>query len=227
MTIESMLAKPGIQRTALGELALACDEGAPLTKYEIVDTVLTMLLAGQFTTKDGIAHMVLCLARQPAIAEQIAAEASLPYTSIEEDSVTLRFITEVLRIFPPAEALQRIHATRDIDLGSAGCVPKGCAMAAMLNDDFYDSVDVGNPVFQDSAAARDKLQQPFGGKQPHACVGKGLALLEFQVFLRELCSGYHVEVVEEIYEPRSTGDAWRGDLPVRLTKRLQQASRMG
>ena len=112
--IEAMLSKPAVNRserstlisicaplyrTALGELLLACEDGAPLNTAEILDSVLTMLIggapdpllenlsvsSGQLTTQDAIPRLLLDLAAHPEEIEKIRAEADMPINTIIED----------------------------------------------------------------------------------------------------------------------------------------------
>lgn len=221
LMIEGMMTKPAIQRTVLGELLLASEVGAPLAKDEILDSLLTLLIAGQVTTKDTMPNLLLNLAKHPAIVEQIRSEAALEYKSVEEDSATLRFITETLRRQPPIGTFRRACPSREIDLGVAGKVPKGCAMAFVVTDSMEDDLDINHPMYADRHESHDALQSLFGGKQPHSCVGKTLALLELQIFLRELCSKYRFEIVEAVFEPKMAIAGWRNDLPVRIYERRQ------
>jgi len=219
--LKELMTKPAIQRTALGELLIASEEGTGLCDEEILDSVLTMLLAGQLTTKDAIPRLLLDLAEHPAIVEQIRAEAEagLEFKSVEEDSTTLRFITESLRCHPPAGAFRRACPSREIDLGAAGCVPKGCSLALLVTDSRHEGINIENPVYQNHHESYAALQDVFGGKQPHSCVGKSLAVLELQVFLRELCSKYKFDVLDAVFQPVMGMAGWRNDLPVRILKR--------
>eukprot|EP00928_Gymnodinium_smaydae_P076618 TRINITY_DN59661_c0_g1_i1.p1 TRINITY_DN59661_c0_g1~~TRINITY_DN59661_c0_g1_i1.p1 ORF type:complete len:488 (-),score=58.93 TRINITY_DN59661_c0_g1_i1:128-1399(-) len=218
--VEHLSTKPTIKRTALGELLIASEEGEPLSQDEISDSVLTMLLAGQLTTKDAIPRLVSELAERPDIVEKIRSEASMGFESIEQDSSTFRFLIENLRRYPPAGAFRRMCPSHAIELGKAGRVPKGCSMALFVTDDAFDDLQMDNPLYLDRQAAFEKTQSVFGGKQPHSCVGKNLALLELQVFLRELCGNYQFEVLESIFEPKMGGAGWKHDFPVRVTRRV-------
>jgi cytochrome P450 len=217
--IEELLTRPAIKRTALGELLAASEEGAALSKDEIADTVLTFLLAGQLTTKDAIPNLVIDLVENKQLVERIRAEADKGFTSIEQDSVTLRFICESLKRHPPAGAFRRSCLTRDIDLGAAGIVPKGVSMACLLSQEEHlaPSISVDDPAYDDKQVFFDRLHTVFGGKQPHSCAGKHIALLEMQIFLRELCAKYTIDRLDVVFQSKMGMAGWKDDLPIRLS----------
>merc|ERR1712062_580790 len=137
------------------------------------------------------------------------------YESVEEDSVTLRFITESMLHTPPA-IFQRACLSKNIDLGAAGRGPKGCRLSLLTSDPAFKEIDLENPLYQNQQESNATRHDIFGGKQPHACVAKNLALLGLQVFLRELCSKYKFDVLTAVFEPHAGFAGWRDDLPVRI-----------
>lgn len=216
--LEDILKLPATRRTALGELVLAGEEGEPLEIDEIVDTVLTLLFAGQFTTKDAIAHLFVDLQEHPEEIPRIAAEADLPLTSVERDSRTLHVIKESLRLHPPARSLRRCCPASDIDLGGSGVVPSGCPMAVLLHD-----VDrAWNPSRWEGGGGPELIV--FGGNQPHSCVGRTLAMLELQIVLRKLCRNYTFKIPEVVVTSTMGIVSFKDGLKVSMATKSQSAT---
>eukprot|EP00929_Paragymnodinium_shiwhaense_P040812 TRINITY_DN21249_c0_g3_i4.p1 TRINITY_DN21249_c0_g3~~TRINITY_DN21249_c0_g3_i4.p1 ORF type:complete len:439 (+),score=90.86 TRINITY_DN21249_c0_g3_i4:124-1440(+) len=129
--ISSMLANPPPGQNLVKELALANEDGESFNLDEVVDSVGTLLAAGQLTTADALPWLLGCLAKYPEWREKIAKEP-LEFNSVEEDSATLRFVRETLRTKPPAGAYRRSCPDRDLDLGEHGVIPAGVCMAIFL-----------------------------------------------------------------------------------------------
>ncbi|CAE8613311.1 unnamed protein product [Polarella glacialis] len=211
--VKKMMAHPAVSRTALGELLLAGEEGEPLTLEEIVDTVVTLLLAGQITTNHALVQLLVDLHKHPEEVQLIRAESEKDFGSIEQDSHTLRVIKESLRLTPPINVFRRACPGRAVSLGEAGVVPAGCSMAPLLRD--LDDRS-WNPA-RWAALPLDHLLV-FGGNQPHSCVGRHLALLELHIFVRELCGTYTLEVLEAEEQSMMGLKCWKDGLPVCLER---------
>merc|ERR1719215_1045809 len=57
----------------------------------------------------------------------------------------------------------------------------------------------------------------FGGKQPHACAGKPVALVEMQIFIQMLCHDYEFQVLCQDTEPdRFLNLNYKDGLPIRV-----------
>lgn len=217
--IAELLAKPSVERTALGELKISSADCGGLTEDEIVDSVLTLLFAGQLATMHSMTQLLVDLASRPAEVAKVRAEANRTPESILEDSATLRLVVESMRRQPPAHPLTRICKSQDIHLNNSIKIPKGFRYAPMLQDDFDGDIDTTRKDFDNREFLRDACERPFGGNHPHSCVGRHSVLLMLQTFARELYGHYDVEVVEAVPQPKAGHPAWKGDLPLRLRRR--------
>lgn len=181
------------RRNIVQDLARASEDGEALSLEEMVDTVITLLVAGKFTTSDALPALLVDLAQHRNWAEKVASEP-LAFSGIEEDSATLRVVRESMRKSPAVGAYRRSCATA-LDLGEHGRIPAGCPMAVVINGYLRDNGGTEfDPDRWTPENARDFLA--FGGSQPHSCVGRYLALLELQAFARVLCKEYEFEALD-------------------------------
>lgn len=192
--IQDLLAAPiKDKRNIIHDLTNTSDSVEAFTPEEVSDTVATLLLAGKLTTADALPHLFVLLNDHPEWVSKIACE-DLHVDSIESDSAALRFVLECLRVKPPAGGVRRV-CSHAIDLGEYGHVPPNCQMVTLIGHELkgmgsFDP-DRWTPDF-----VRKNIMLPFGGNQPHNCVGRSLALLELQTFARVLCREYEFKALE-------------------------------
>jgi len=178
------------------DLQQSSETGEAFSAEEIVDTAITLLVAGRITTADALPALLANLSEHPDFASRIAREP-LEFRSIEEDSHTLRFVRESLRTSPPAGAYRRAccDPRASFDLGEHGCIPPGCTFAVHLRPYMTDMEGGFDPDRWTPELVRERFVA-FGGSQPHACIGSNLALLELQLFARVLCREYNFTAVD-------------------------------
>ncbi|OLQ07063.1 Cytochrome P450 85A [Symbiodinium microadriaticum] len=199
--VSKAMASPNKHRqNIVADLAKDSKDGHGFTKEEISDTLFSLLVAGKMTTSEAFPFLLVQLYKHPSWIPRIASE-SLEMTNPEENSATLRFVREAMRLKPPAGAFRRVNRTEDVDLGEHGVVPRGCPMAIDLRADLKDMGQTFDPE-RWLTEAKDKFTV-FGGNQPHECIGKHLALVELQLFARILCREYNFQVMSmtEVVNP--------------------------
>lgn len=211
---------PNLERqNIIRDLAKASEEGAGFSVDEMVDTVFTLLVAGRLTTSEAMPEIFVRLSAGRDWAARVAREP-LEFHSVEEDSATLRVVRESLRVRPPAGAYRRV--CRDaIDLGEHGRIPPGTPMAVLIGNALKDmGADFDPDRWTPEASRSDFLA--FGGPQPHACIGRHLALLELQVFARVLCREYDFVAIEPelVPNPKSPiAKVYKDGLRITITKK--------
>lgn len=152
------------------------DANPVLSPSEQIATVRGFLIAGNDTTAAAITNLMLVLATQPGLADEL-------YPKVDDDRVMNRFVEEVLRLHPPVHGLFRT-AMRDVELGGT-LVPKGaqlCVMYASANDDdakFADPRDL--QIERPNVGANLTF-----GSGIHKCVGIALARMEIKVAAQEI-----------------------------------------
>lgn len=226
--VEDLLGKAmshGGQRNVLAQLmATDADGTRGLNDEEIVDTLLTLLFAGVITTAITIPHLVVRMSQEKGWAERIAEEAQ-PWTletSIEEpDRSVLKFIREVMRMYPAAPVFFRSKPDGWLDLGEHGRLPPGWPVCVNIESKSFHmprSDEFEPDRWTPEASRKDFVV--FGGHSPHSCVGRGLALLEMQILMEVLASGeYGYEVVDSTITNGLLALEYKDGLRVKVWKR--------
>lgn len=155
-----------------------------------IDNAATFYLAGHETTANAMAWALFLLSEQPALQEEVAAEAEAALGGGEDDPglperlpLLRRVIEETLRLYPPAPRIDRqaVAADRlgDHDIGP-GDIVSIWPWLLHRHEALWDDPDAFDPErWQPEAkAARHRFQYiPFGGG-PRLCVGARFATVE-------------------------------------------------
>jgi cytochrome P450 len=155
-------------------ITLAELEGERLTDAEIGMFCLTLLVAGNETTRNLVSGGGLLLARHPDQREKVLADPGLLPNAIEE----------MLRVVSPVRNFARV-ATEDTELRGKR-IRKGEMLVL-----FYASANRDEEVFGahtdafDVTRASARRQIAFGFGE-HLCLGASLARLEARVMFEEL-----------------------------------------
>lgn len=185
----------GDHTTIIGELAAASGEGTAFSEAEIVDSTFTLIFAGQLTTSEALPCILAEIAAREEWRAKCAGEP-LDFKAMEEDSAALRFTREVLRHYPPEVFFFRRSLADPVDLGEHGSVPAGTNIAVNFGHHMWSMGSDFNPDrWADPSAERESFLT-FGHHSPHSCVGRGLAMLELQLFCRLVAQEYDVEVLD-------------------------------
>jgi cytochrome P450 len=162
-------------RDDLISILLAAEvDGERLTDAELGMFCLTLLVAGNETTRNLISGGALALMRNPDQRERLLADPGLLHNAVEE----------MLRYVSPVRNFIRC-ATEDTELRGRR-IRKGDYLAL-----FYGSANRDEEVFGDDADAFDVARESarrhvaFGFGE-HLCMGASLARLEAQVMFEEL-----------------------------------------
>jgi cytochrome P450 len=183
--------------------------GNALTDEDVAANVATMLLAGEDTTANTLAWMVMMLARHPWALERATAEVR---RALGEDRVVnrleqldaLEFVEacahETMRLKPVAPILPQ-QAERDTVLGGIA-IPKGTLCIFLMRGGTSDARHFARPdVFdpdrwlREEAGATKRIAMPFGAG-PRMCPGRYLALLEIKMAIATLLGGFRLGAVE-------------------------------
>ncbi|MGO9743274.1 MAG: cytochrome P450 [Roseiarcus sp.] len=153
-------------------------EGRPLSQAEIMGFCLTLLVAGNETTRTLISGGVEALARHPDQRDRLVADPTLVPGGLEE---MLRWVT-------PIQAFGRT-AVVDVEIGDR-TVGAG-EFIVML----YASANRDDTIFGPSAdrfvVSRPSLPTHLAfGFGEHVCIGASLARLEARIFFEELLAHF-------------------------------------
>jgi cytochrome P450 len=171
----------------LTRLAVAELDGCQLSERDLDNTFALLIVAGNETTRQGIALGTLALAQHPDEYARLRADRSLVLSAVEE----------LLRYSSPVWFFRRTATTdiqlRDVDIAEGDRVTVWFA-AANRDPEHYP-----NPHRFDVARnPADSLT--FGRGGPHHCLGAHLARLETRVYLEELLE--RVDRIELTGRPR-------------------------
>ena len=148
-------------------------DGQRLSDAEIMGFCMTLLVAGNETTRNLISGGILALAEHPDQRKQLAADRAAVAIGVEE---LLRWVT-------PVTSFCRT-ATRDVELGERA-IREGDYVLLV-----YASANRDEAAFGPTAGLVDVTRQPNNhvafGFAEHFCLGAGLARLETRVLFEEL-----------------------------------------
>jgi cytochrome P450 len=149
-------------------------DGERLTEREFDTMFLLLVVAGNETTRQAIAHGMLALTENRDQWRRLADDPELVWTAGAD---------EILRWSSPVLHFRRT-ATRDVEVGGQ-TIRAGDKIVI-----WYVSANFDEEVFADplrfDVGRRPNPHVTFGGGGPHFCLGAHLAKLEVQVMFDEL-----------------------------------------
>lgn len=151
-------------------------ENPMLNQHELFEVVSAFIVAGNETTTTAIGNAMLTLARNPGLADQMAA-------SLDDDRSFTRFAEELLRLESPVQGLPRV-TTADVEL-SGTVIPKGSMMILSYASGNRDDSKFDCPEQFDITRRNVGQHLAFGGGI-HRCIGAMLARMEIKVAMREV-----------------------------------------
>jgi cytochrome P450 len=159
------------QDDLMSDLVHAQVEGeVPLTDWEIVSVVTTLLIAGHMTITDLIGNTLLVLTRYPDYLEAVSHDPDLAPAIIEE----------VLRVESPSPGLPRV-CTQDFTLNGV-TIPKGAKVFLAYTSANRDETVFPNP--EQFELNRPNLGKHLAfGRGPHYCIGAPLGRMEGRIAL--------------------------------------------
>ncbi|MCO5971391.1 cytochrome P450 [Actinoallomurus soli] len=158
------------------------DDGSPMSRAQIADHLLSLLVAGHETTATTLAWAIERLRRHPALLRDLAEEADAGGGALREAT-----ITEVQRTRPVIDVVGR-HVTADGYRLGRWTLPEGCTVLVAVALMHEDEALFPDPLTFDPSrflGVRPDLYQwiPFGGGR-RRCPGAAFATMEMNVVLR-------------------------------------------
>ncbi|MBS0319434.1 MAG: cytochrome P450 [Proteobacteria bacterium] len=161
--------------------------GAPLDDRQLLDEVMTLIVAGHETTASALQWLWYLVTRDPATAAALHAEAQAA-TTLDPASLPLAsaVIAETLRLYPPGWMLTR-RALADVEIGHVAVrAGEDVLISPYLvhrHPQFWPDPERFDPSRfapgVDAQRARFTYL-PFG-LGPRACIGEPMALLEMLI----------------------------------------------
>ncbi|HEY6339193.1 MAG TPA: cytochrome P450 [Candidatus Sulfotelmatobacter sp.] len=197
------------RRDFLGLLLSGGEHHAPLSRQDVLDESVTMLLAGHETTASALAWSLYLLARHPKHADALAAdleshlEGEAPSMSDLEDLTSLRAtLDETMRLYPPTHRIGRtvvspvVIGGHEIPVGADVLVPQWAVhRSARWYDRPLDFLpERWTPAFRRSLPKFAYF--PFSGG-PRICVGTQLAYSEVEAILGLLAQRFRYSMCDD------------------------------
>jgi cytochrome P450 len=174
------------------------DTDEPMSDRELIDEVLTLIVAGHETTAAALTWTWYLVSRHPQAAERLRAEADrtgaegvLSLSGAESMSFTHRVLQESLRLYPPGWLITRRSIEAD-ELGGFAIAPRTdvfiCPYMLHRHPAFWSDPEVFNPDrFADAdAAERHKFAYIPFAVGPRHCIGENIAMFEMLVHMRTM-----------------------------------------
>jgi cytochrome P450 len=149
------------------------EDGRRLTEREFDTMFLLLVVAGNETTRQSIAHGMLALIEHPESMERLRDDPSAMPVATEE---IMRWASPVLHF--------RRTATRDTELRGVE-IREGDKVVVWLISANYDEEQFPDPLRFD-IARKPNNHVTFGRGGPHFCLGAHLAKLETRIMFEEL-----------------------------------------
>ena len=185
------------------------ETGRPMSDGELIDEILTLIVAGHETTASGLNWTWYLLSQHPQVEARLHAEidaaADLPaptLTEVEALGYTRQVIDEALRLYPPGWLLSRRTIAADV-LGGYP-VPAGTNVLLPLyllhrHPHFWKNPEAFDPgrFAPEHEAERPRFAyMPFAAGPRH-CIGETFALYEMLGHLYKVARRYRLRYVPD------------------------------
>ena len=180
------------------------ETGAPMSDRELIDEVMTLVVAGHETTASGLNWTWYLLSRHPEVEARLHAEVDAApdmttpsLAQMETLAYTQQVVNEALRLYPPGWLLSR--RTIEADVLGGYEVPPGTNVLLplyLLHRDgrFWKDPDVFWPerFAPEHEAERPRFAyMPFAAGPRH-CIGETFALYEMLMHLYKVARRYRL-----------------------------------
>jgi cytochrome P450 len=209
--IERRRAEPPVESDYLGMLISARDKdsGAPMSDRELIDELMTLVVAGHETTASALNWTWYLLSQHPEAQARLSAELDaapeLPAPSlaqVEELHYTQQVVNETLRLYPPGWVLSRRTVEADV-LGGYLIPPRTDVLLPLYllhrHPRFWKDPEAFSP---ERFAPENEAQRPRFAYMPFAagprhCIGETFALYEMLVHLYKVARRYRLTYVPD------------------------------
>jgi enediyne biosynthesis protein E7 len=199
------------------------ESGAPMGERELIDEVMTLIVAGHETTASGLNWTWYLLSQHPEAEARLHAEidaapelATPGLAQMEALGYTRQVVNEALRLYPPGWLLSR--RTIEADVLGGYPVPAGSNVLLPLylvhrHPGFWKDPEAFSPerFAPEQEAERSRFAyMPFAAGPRH-CIGESFALYEMLMHLYKIARRYRL--------------IWVPDKPLQLEAQINLRSR--
>jgi cytochrome P450 len=209
--IERRRSEPGARLDYLAMLmdARDSDTGAPMSERELIDEIMTLVVAGHETTASGLNWLWYLLSQHPEAEAKLHAELdaapdhAVPcFADAEALPFTRAVIDESLRLYPPGWVLSRRSVGPD-QLGGYELPPGTDVVFSPYllhrHPRYWPQPEAFRPerFAAENAAERQRFAYiPFAAGPRH-CIGETFAIHEMLVHLCKVARRYRLRLAEE------------------------------
>jgi cytochrome P450 len=185
------------------------DTGEPMSERELVDEIMTLVVAGHETTASGLNWAWYLISQHPQVEARLHAEvdaapdtAAPSLAAMEALSYTQQIVNETLRLYPPGWLLSRRTIEPDV-LGGFD-IPGGTNVLLPLyllhrHPRFWKDPDIFWP---ERFAPEHEAQRPRFAYMPFAagprhCIGETFAVYEMLMHLYKVARRYRLIYVPD------------------------------
>jgi enediyne biosynthesis protein E7 len=179
----------------------------PMSDRELLDEILTLIVAGHETTASSLNWFWYLLTQSPEVASRLHAEidaagdASPDYDALAAFPCTRRALDETLRLYPPGWLLTR-RSIADSAIGGFA-LPAGTDVLVspymvQRHPGYWHEPDRFDPdrFLPEASASRNRfVYLPFG-LGPRACIGEHLAQIEMHAHAVMLARRFELSLAE-------------------------------
>lgn len=197
----------------LEALLMSKDEhGNSFTDGQILNNVMTLLLAGEDSTANTIAWTIEYLADMPNLQDEIYLEiknnyptsGKISWNDLDKFPLTFAAAQESMRLKPVAPMTPLENINDEVILGYF--IKKGTSITALLSSESFNEELFPNPeafspnrwinMSSESRKVIDKSLMPFGGGA-RMCPGRQLSFIEIKLSLIEILYRFKFERAEK------------------------------
>ena len=205
----------------------------PMDDRQLIDEILTLIVAGHETTASSLNWFWYLLSQAPDAAAMLhaevdAARADAPsYAGLADLPFTRRAIDETLRLYPPGWLLTR----RAIAAGTVGGLKLPAKADVLISPylvqrhpDFWPDPDRFDPrrFLPETTELRNRFAYLPFGLGPRACIGEHLALVEMHTHVATLARRFELELAPGQKIEREPQVNLRMRHPLRMIPRVRQ-----
>ncbi len=229
--------KNGAPRQDLLALMMAAhdpDSGRAMGDEELIDNLLTFVVAGHETTANALTWALWLLANDPAATERLVNEVkavcgggAIGAEHVEGLVFTKQVVQEAMRLFPPAPVIPR-YAAEACELGGLSIPANTAVFISVYAIHRHKNLWEHPQAFDPDRFAPEKAKAlprgaylPFGAG-PRICIGAAFATIEAVVVLASLMRALRFEPIPgKVPMPHASITLRpKGGLPLRVSARL-------
>ena len=187
------------------------EDGAPMSREQLIDEVLILFTAGHETTANALSFTLFLLAKNKEVQQKAfksAAKVDLENENHLENIGKLSYIKQAIeegmRLYPPAYYIDRMSTEED-QLGEH-TIPKDTMILLAIYElhrdaNFWDAPEDFRPERFDPKNKKDlsNYYYPFGAG-PRMCVGNNFAIYEMVLTVAEILKKYELHTILEEVE---------------------------